>query len=230
MQTTNSHRATDWSREGPRTLIAKDGAVWIWPGIPLAMEQDGAIQPLPRHWVRSWIAALHGFEAQHARLEAALSRAAEHLTAGDENRAQQALDLVKIERLSPEGAVLMHAVAKELGVSPLEMAVGTRSLPWGTGNLGPQLALFRHFGGAATEFEKGENPDEPRWPKGAPDSQGGEYAPANAGGATIGGESENPRVRIGDNSDGVPGAQLEDNNADENVEPPPEDMPDIPEN
>ena len=168
MQTAPSRQVTDWSREGPRTLIAKDGAVWIWPGIPLAMEQDGAIQPLPRRWVRSRIRALHGFEAQDARLEPALMCASAYLTAGDEGKAQQALDLAKIDRLSPEGKVLMWAVAEELGIAPLEMAVGTRSLPWGIGNLGVQIARFRRFGGAARAFEKADNPDQPRWPKGAP--------------------------------------------------------------
>lgn len=223
MHSATSKRTTDWSREGPRTLIVKDGTVWIWPGIPLAMEQDGVVQPLPRYWVRSWVTALHGFEAQDAQLEPALIRASAHLTVGDEGKAQQVLDLVRIERLSPEGAVLMRAVAEELGISPVEMAVGARSLPWGIGNLGPQLALFRHFGRAAAEFEKGGNPNQPRWPEGAPDSQGGRYAPGSPTGGPASGQSDNPRVRIGGNSDGVPDTQLDDN-----AEPPPEDMPDIP--
>jgi hypothetical protein len=63
MQTATSRHATDWSRERPRTLIAKDGAVWMWPGIPLAIKQDGTVQPLPREWVGPWVSALHGFEA-----------------------------------------------------------------------------------------------------------------------------------------------------------------------
>jgi len=224
MQRANLDRTTDWSREGPRTLIVKDGAVWMWPGIPLAMEQSGVVQPLPRHWVRSWISALHGFEAQNTRLEPALIRASAHLTVGDEGKAQRALDLVKIERLSPEGAVLMRAVAEELGISPLEMAVGTRSLPWGVGNLGPQLALFRHFARAAAEFEKGDNPDQPRWPKGAPDSQGGEYAPANGG---VGSADVAPETRR------IGGPSLEDAREPpgigHNGGPPLDDMPDIPE-
>jgi hypothetical protein len=225
MQTTPSCRATDWSREGPRTLIAKDGAVWIWPGIPLAMEQDGAIQPLPRRWIRSWITALHGFEAQDARLEPALTRASAYLTVGDEGKAQQALDLAKIDRLSPEGTILMRAVAEELGIAPLAMAVGTRSLPWGIGNLGVQIAQFRRFGGAARAFEKADDPDQPRWPKGAPDSQGGRYAPGNAGSDSGNAETETPR--IGHNG----GPPLDDEpDAEDNAGPAPEDMPDIPEN
>jgi hypothetical protein len=199
MQTVNSRSATDWSREGPRTLIAKDGAVWIWPGIPLAMEQDGAVQPLPDHWVRSWVTALHGFEAHHARLGAALLRAAEHLSAGDEDKAREALDRVKIERLSPEGDALMRAVAAELGISPLDMAVGTKSLPWGATNHFTHLALFRRFGGAAFAFEKGGNPNQPRWPGGSPDSQGGRYAPANAGTDSTNGAAESAQPGIGHN-------------------------------
>jgi hypothetical protein len=211
MQIENPHRATDWSREGPRTLIAKDGAVWIWPGIPLAMEQDGAVKPLPRHWVRSWVTALHGFEAQHVRLDSALLQATEHLSAGDEGNAQKALDLARIERLSPEGAVLMRAVAAELGISPLAMAVGRRSLPWGTGNHSAHLALFRRFGGAASQFEKGD-PDQPRWPKGAPDGQGGEYAPSDAGSGATEATTETSPGGIGHNGG-----------------PPLDDLPEIPE-
>jgi hypothetical protein len=226
MQPVNSHHATDWSREGPRTLIVKDGAVWMWPGIPLAMEQDGIVQPLPRQWVRSWVTALHGFEAQDAPLEPALIRASVYLTAGDDDKAQQTLDLVKIERLSPEGVAVMRAVAEELGIAPLEMAVGTRSLPWGIGNLGPQLAMFRHFGRAAAEFEKGDNPDEPRWPKGAPDSQGGEYAPADGGAGST--EPEAETRGIGDNG-GPPLDPPEPPSIGHNGGPPLDDMPDIPE-
>jgi len=159
---------------------------------------------------------LHGAEAQHEKIEAALIHASAHLTAGDESGAQLALDLAKIERLSPEGAVLMRAVAEELSIPPLEMRIGMRSPPWGVGNLGIQIALFRQFGGAASEFEKGDS-DQNRWSKGDPESRGGEYAPANAGGETAAGQSDNPRVRIGNNSDGIPDAQLSD------------DMPDIPE-
>jgi hypothetical protein len=198
-------------------VIVKDGAIWMWPGIPLAMEQDGLVQPLPSRWIRSWINMLHGSEAQRARLEPILIRASAYLAIGNETRAQQVLDLARIERLSPEGAILMRAVAEELGIAPLDIPVGTRSPPWGIGNLGIQIALFRQFGGAASEFEKS---NENRWPKGDPESRGGEYAPANAGG----GSAEAPG--IGHNG----GPPLEDQSEAGNVDPLPEDMPEIPEN
>ena len=164
---------------------------------------------------------LHGCEARHAQLGPALVRASAYLTGGKPDQAQQALDLSRIDRLSPEGDVLMRAVAEDLGISPIELPVGTRSAPWGIANLGVQIALFRQFGGAALEFEKS---NENGWPGGAPDSKGGEYAPANSGGSTAAGESDNPRVRIGGNSDGVPDAQHDDT-----IESSFDDMPDIPE-
>jgi hypothetical protein len=106
MHAAPSKRATDWSRERPRTLIVKDGAIWMWPGIPLAMEQGGIVKPLPSHWVRAWISMLHGFEAPHSRIEPALIRASAYLAIDNKFRAQQALDLTKVERLSPEGPFL----------------------------------------------------------------------------------------------------------------------------
>ena len=179
-QPTNFDSGSDWLRDRPRTLIAKDGAVWIWPGIPLAMEQDGSVQTLPNGWVRFWVAALHGFEAQHKPLVTALDRAARYLAEGNE------------------------PVAGDLGIAPLVMPIGTKSLPWGAGDHVQQRALFRRFGNAASAFEKAGNPDQPRWPKYAPDSQGGRYAPGNAGAgspdsATGRGQSDRPPVGIGDN-------------------------------
>ncbi len=123
------------------------------------------VRPLPGHWVRSWVTALHGFEAQYTCLEPALIRASAYLNAGDEGNAQQALDLAKIECLSPEGTVLMRAVAEEFGISPLKMAVGTRTVPWGIRKLGTRLALFRRFGGAATSSRKSAIQISPDGPK-----------------------------------------------------------------
>ena len=83
-----------------------------------------------------------------------MERAARLLAAHDEPGAQAALDCLKLDRLSPEGAILMRAVAARLGIVPPSFAVGTRSLPWGIGNPGAQVALFDSFWGAASELEK----------------------------------------------------------------------------
>lgn len=195
-------------------------------GHPARNGADGAVKPLPREWVRSWISALHGFEAQHVRLEAALVRAVDHLTAGDEESAKEALDLGRIERLSPEGAVLADAVAAELDISPLGMAVGIRSLPWGGLDHVAQLALFRRFGGAAHQFEKAGNPDQPRWPKDAPDSQGGEYARTNA---AVGSAEPDARLGVGGNGGPPIDGSPETLGIGHNGGPPLDDLPDIPE-
>ena len=44
-----SKRVTDWSRERPRTLIVKDGAIWMWPGVPArnGAERDCAASAKP---------------------------------------------------------------------------------------------------------------------------------------------------------------------------------------
>jgi hypothetical protein len=96
---------------------------------------NGAVRPLPDEWVRAWVARLHGFESQPADVALALARASHYLTVGDEAAAQNALDLSKLDRVSPEGAALMSVVAARFGIEPAALPVGGLSAPWGTGNL-----------------------------------------------------------------------------------------------
>jgi hypothetical protein len=185
----------------------------MWPGIALTMEQGGAIRPLPNRWVRSWITALHGFEAKHLPIGEALNCAARLLRAGHEREAQTALDLVGLDRLSPEGAALARAMAAKLGTAPPSLPVGTKSLPWGNGNHVSYVELFCRFGGAAAALEKDWDPDKhPRWPKETPDRQGGRFAPSNTPSAPTVTPVNAQEVGIGHNGG-----------------PPLEDMPEIPE-
>jgi hypothetical protein len=162
--------------------VACAGAVWLWPGVPLTGEFDGAIRPLPRNWTDFWVSKLHGFEPQHKPLQVALDRAAERLSADDEAGAQHELDAIGAKYLSPEGAVLMRAVAKRLGISFPDIPVGTRSLPWGLGNLGAQLSLFDTFSKAAFELEKEwDEGKHPRWPSGSTEGVPGRFRPTNGG-------------------------------------------------
>jgi len=175
-----SHSAGPADR--PRTLAAYAHTVWLWPGVPLTEKRGRTVRPLPSGCVRFWIGRLHGFEAQHAPIESALAQAADHLSAGRQAEAQAALDAAKLDRLSPEGEVLMRALAARLGVAASDMSVGTRSLPWGVGNLAADLRLFDAFAGCAAALEKiWDDSKHPRWPRNAPNSQGGRFSPRGTG-------------------------------------------------
>ena len=114
----------------------------------------------------------------------------------------------------------MRVVAEDLSIAPLAMPIGTKSLPWGAGDHAALRLLFRRFGNAAPSFEKAGNPDQPRWPKYAPDSQGGRYAPGNAGGGS-------PDSAIGMGHNGAPPG--EPPGMGHNGGPPLDDLPHIPE-
>jgi hypothetical protein len=48
------------ARERSRTLVAQDGAIWIWPGILLTLKRGGEIVPVSDEIIRFWITRLHG--------------------------------------------------------------------------------------------------------------------------------------------------------------------------
>jgi hypothetical protein len=137
------------------------------------------------------------------------------MTVRDDEGAQAALDAIGLDRLSIDGAILMRAVAERFGIPKPQCAIGTTSLPWGIGNLGAQISLFDAFSGAARELEKAWDPTKhPRWPAGAPDSQGGRFRPVNNDGdpnSEVRSAAETPPPGIGDNEG-----------------PPFDDLPDIP--
>jgi len=194
MQITNSAGG----RERPCTLAAYADTVWLWPGVPLTEKRGRTVRPLPSGCVRFWIGRLHGFEAQHAPIESALAQAADHLSAGRQAEAQAALDAAKLDRLSPEGEVLMRALAARLGVAASDMSVGTRSLPWGVGNLAADLRLFDAFAGCAAALEKiWDDSKHPRWPRGDPDSRGGRFSPSD--GEVAASSARQPPPGIGHN-------------------------------
>ncbi len=122
-------RAAEKPRGRSRTLVVKDGTVWMWPGVPLTVKLDGRVYPLPEGCVRFWITRLHGFEADPALVGRALRRSTDQLTLGDHDAAQTELDRSSLDRLSPEGDALMAVTAKRLGVPPARMPVGFRSAP-----------------------------------------------------------------------------------------------------
>jgi hypothetical protein len=95
------------ARERCRTLVAQDGAVWIWPGIHLTLQRGGEIVPVVGETIRFWVTRLHGPEALYKDLLSGVSRAAWCLTTDNEAKAQHALDGIGLITLSHDGAALM---------------------------------------------------------------------------------------------------------------------------
>jgi hypothetical protein len=109
-----------------RTVLARAGSVWMWPGIALTETRGAASVPIVADVARFWISRLYGPQANDWAVPRCLAIAAQKLSEGDEAGAQQTLDASGLTRLSSDGAVLMRAVAGSLGIGPLD-------LPWADG-------------------------------------------------------------------------------------------------
>jgi hypothetical protein len=92
-------------------------------GRPADGEAGAPCVPIAADVARFWITRLHGPDANDSAAVRSLGIAAQQLSEGDEAGAQKALDASGLTRLSPDGVVLMRAVAGSLGIGPLD-------LPW----------------------------------------------------------------------------------------------------
>ena len=75
-----------------RSLLARAGGVWMWPGIPLTEKHGSAHVPVAAEVVRFWISRLHGPEANDSAVLKCVEAAAQKLNEGDKAGAQRALD------------------------------------------------------------------------------------------------------------------------------------------
>jgi hypothetical protein len=55
------------ARMAARTLLARAGGVWMWPGIALTERRGAACVPVAADVARFWISRLHGPEANDGR-------------------------------------------------------------------------------------------------------------------------------------------------------------------
>jgi hypothetical protein len=85
-------RVSGNARMTVRTLLARAGGVWMWPGIPLTEKRGAACVPVAADVARFWITRLHGPEANDSTVLRRLGIAAQKLSEGDNAGAQQALD------------------------------------------------------------------------------------------------------------------------------------------
>ncbi|MGO9007605.1 MAG: hypothetical protein ACLQIQ_08640 [Beijerinckiaceae bacterium] len=186
------HRFANGLRERaaarPRTLIAAHGKVWIWPGIALTSRYESEIVAASNETILFWITRLHGPDALYTNAVHFVEEAARRLTRGDEDAAQRALDAIGLKSLSLDGAALMGRVAPHLGLKMLDLLVQSGPRCWRARDIDVHLPFFaRHFDRAAplAKFGTFDPLKHPRWPAGAPDSQGGEFADADESGAAV---------------------------------------------
>ncbi len=140
------------------------------------------------------------------------------LTIGKQAAAQDALNASKLDRLSPEGAALMAAVADRFEIKAAVMPVGIRCLPWGAGDVGALAELFDPFADAARALEKAwDQSKHPRWPPGTPASQGGRFAPGQGPASSPSTQPPSP-----------PGGTNSSPGIGHNGGPPLDDPPDVP--
>ncbi|WP_020177069.1 hypothetical protein [Methyloferula stellata] len=175
--------------ERSRTLVAQDGAIWIWPGILLTLKRGGGgeIVPVSDEVMRFWITRLHGPEALYKDIPSAMFRASSLLTQGNAAKAQDALDRLGLFALSRDGAGLMKAVAGELVVDALNLPIHDGPRTWDARDIAQHIVFFKEALLASRPLAKGAIPvfdpaKHPRWPAGAADSQGGWFAPGDEAG------------------------------------------------
>ncbi|HLZ67567.1 MAG TPA: hypothetical protein VKQ29_15150 [Aliidongia sp.] len=194
------------SAQLPRTLVAFDGGVWFWPGIPLTTKRGDRVLPAPADSIQFWISALHGRAALTKPLVSAVGRAALLLENANQTAAQAILDRAGLDRVTPEGIVLMRAVAQRLAVGVPAVPILDRYTNKVSGQAAWMAPHFDRFGHTAAKFEKiggiWDSSKHPRWPAGADASQGGQFAPSSALGPSRWGLNQNPLVSPIDYSDG----------------------------
>jgi hypothetical protein len=171
-----------------RTLVVSRGAVWLWPGIALTYRRGDQIITLSAETIKFWITRLHGPDALYKECAHFIARSADHLNAGNEGAAQRALDAIGLRYLSLDGAALMDSVAKRLGIDGLDLPVRPGPRCWTAQDIDLHVSFVTRSFNRATplaKFGAFDSLKHPRWPAGAPDSQGGRFAPANGESAQI---------------------------------------------
>jgi hypothetical protein len=177
------------ARERLRTLAVRRDAIWMWPGIPLTLRRGTEIVPIADEVINFWITRLHGPDALYTDCLSTVSRAARVLTMGDAVKAQHILDTLKLTALSADGAALMKVLAGELGITAMNLPTLSGPRTWNARDIALHCSLFKEHVDAARLLAKGgacpwDEEKHPRWPAGAPESQGGRFAPSVGSGGT----------------------------------------------
>jgi hypothetical protein len=185
MQARSAGSALVRSPERCRTLVASNGAVWIWPGIPLTIRRGHEVLPAAETTIRSWLGLLHGADALYKELKWAVASAARYLNAGNEIAAQRVLDSLGLTSVTLAGAAFMLAVAEDADAYIPDVFVENPYSISGASDASLQALLLARYCVSDHLVKAGpwDESKHPRWPKGAPESQGGQFAPSDSNGA-----------------------------------------------
>ncbi|HLZ66983.1 MAG TPA: hypothetical protein VKQ29_12180 [Aliidongia sp.] len=161
-----------------RTLVCTREGVWLWPGTPLTERRGAAISALPKSTIYDCVAKFHGPAAIYSAIVPCVEHAAALLSDGRIEEAQRSLDRAGLPPVTPDGALLMRAVGRRLGIVPPAMPCGTDPRRWTAGDIetfAVLLALAQPADGLAKLFNPGGwDPEQhPRWPSGQ--SDGGRF-------------------------------------------------------
>ena len=179
----------------PRTLACTADGIWLWPGTPLTEKRGVALVPIPAPHLYQHVATLHGPAVHPVALARMIERATACLNRGRLEEADQILAAVPLPPVSFDGAALMQAIGRRLGVSVPDVEIA------GWPSASPP-ALFDQLVrvddrklAVALALEPVFNPDlqriapanvpfdpvlHPRWPAGQPD--GGQFRPRDGNG------------------------------------------------
>jgi hypothetical protein len=163
----------------------------------------------PPDTIQFRICKLHGHDVLNKPLVSSVGRAALLLENSNQAAAQATLDRTGIERLSPEGHMLMRAVAKRLAISVPAVPVLNRSLNEAPSQTAWMASHFDRFERFAAMFEKvggvWDPSKHPRWPAGADGGQGGKFTSTAGAGISAWNLGGNPLLSPVDYSDGFHG-------------------------
>ena len=169
-----------------RSLLARAGGVWMWPGIPLTVRHGTAHVPVVAEVARFWISRLHGAETNDSAVLKCIEAAAQKLNEGDEAGAQKALDASRLTRLTPDGVALMRAVASSLGIAPLDLPWMEGPRLWCADDIAAHLPLFKDYTARAGLLAKAGAWDESKHPRVPAGSHEGGRFQSGEGGADAG--------------------------------------------
>ncbi len=176
------------------SLLACAGIVWMWPGVPLSERRGVAGVPVASDVARFWISRLHGPAADEARALRCIAEAARELNEGDEAGAQLALNASGLTRLSPDGAALVRALARALGIAPLHLPSSGEPRPWRADDIAAHVPLFKQHARAALLLVKAGGWDESKHPRVPAGSPGGGQLQGAQGGGVREGRSVSPGI------------------------------------
>jgi len=126
----------------PRTLICSREGIWLWPGTPLTERRGATISALPKSTIYDRVTKLHGPAAIYSAVAPCIERAAALLSEGQVEGARQSLDRARLPPVTPDGALLMRAVGRRLGIVQPAMPCGNDPRRWSASDIETFAALI----------------------------------------------------------------------------------------